>query len=356
MTGRASGRPLRVGLIGAGNIAPHHLIAWRAVPDVDLVAICDIDLRRAGRRAAEFGVPKVYAVAEEMLEAERLDAVDIATWRETHGPLTRLAASVGVDVLCQKPLADTLGEAVALDAEVGEQIRLMVHENRRFGAHYRLMRRWVAEGRIGQVRQCLLTSYRSSMLPGTNGRRPAVQRAVHFGRVDRLMIAGSLTHQLDVLRSILGDLTVVAARALRTEPDIPGETVATILLETVDGAPVVVNGNSVTPGSDDSPWKGRRSSEPRLGERLEIAGSTGSIVFDGTLLTLTGPSPERVPIDIADNYQGCFDQTIAHFVDSLRTGDPFETSPADNLKTLRLVEDAYAAAGAIRLQPAARPA
>jgi len=40
-------------------------------------------------------------------------------------------------------------------------------------------------------------------------------------------------------------------------------------------------------------------------------------------------------------YQECFDAAIAHFVRGLRTGEPFETGPADNLETLRLVEDVY---------------
>ena len=44
-------------------------------------------------------------------------------------------------------------------------------------------------------------------------------------------------------------------------------------------------------------------------------------------------------------YQASFDGVIGHFVDCLETGAPFETGPADNLQTLRLVEDAYRAAG-----------
>ena len=43
-------------------------------------------------------------------------------------------------------------------------------------------------------------------------------------------------------------------------------------------------------------------------------------------------------------YQACFDAGIAHFVECLLSGAPFETSPEDNLLTLKLVEDAYALA------------
>ena len=46
-------------------------------------------------------------------------------------------------------------------------------------------------------------------------------------------------------------------------------------------------------------------------------------------------------IDVADAYQKSYDGAIAHFVECLRSGQPFETDCADNLATLRLVEEAY---------------
>ena len=71
--------------------------------------------------------PVQRILAAAMFAAEKLDAVDIATWRETHVELTRLAAAHRVHVLCQKPLAPTLAEAESLAAEVAGRIRLMVH-------------------------------------------------------------------------------------------------------------------------------------------------------------------------------------------------------------------------------------
>ena len=59
----------------------------------------------------------------------------------------------------------------------------------------------------------------------------------------------------------------------------------------------------------------------------------------------TGASPGECIYDLATEYQGSYNRTIAHFVKSLRDNTPFETAPQDNLETLRLVEDCYRLSG-----------
>ena len=346
MTGHPAGpAPLRVALIGAGDISRYHLEAWRKVPAVEVVAICDRDRQRAADRAARFGIPAVHTDARAMLAAARPDAVDVATTRETHVELTLLAARHGAHVLCQKPLAPTLAEAERLVADVAGSVRLMVNENRRFAPHFRAIRAWIDGGQVGPVRQVVMTTYRSSLLAGADGRRPAVERAAYYASEPRLLIGEALIHQLDVLRYLLGPLRVVAARALRTEPALPGETVATLLLETGSGAPVALAGSYVAPGYAGSAG-GATALGAQTSDRLEIAGARSSVVMTDTGLQLRGASVERLPVDYAATYQTCFDEAIAHFAGRLRSGEPFETGPDDNLQTLRLVEDAYRLAAA----------
>ncbi|RPI10876.1 MAG: hypothetical protein EHM71_02380, partial [Zetaproteobacteria bacterium] len=83
--------PLRVAVAGAGYISQFHLAGWRDTPGVELVAVCDPAAEKAKARAAQFGVAAVYADFAQMLDRERLDAVDIATPVQTHGALVRLA-------------------------------------------------------------------------------------------------------------------------------------------------------------------------------------------------------------------------------------------------------------------------
>ena len=142
--------PIRVALAGAGMISWYHLVAWRKLGErVRLVAVCDPDLRRARQRADEFGIARVYQDAETMLAAEAIDALDVASPRETHAAWVEAAARRGIDVLCQKPLTPTLAEAETLVRKVEGKTRLMVHENWRFRPWYRALKRWIAEGDLG---------------------------------------------------------------------------------------------------------------------------------------------------------------------------------------------------------------
>jgi predicted dehydrogenase len=146
--------PLRVGLVGAGMISLYHLIAWSRAPDAVVVAVVDPDIDRAAARAGAFGIARHYASLDELLARENgLDALDIASPRETHAPLVRQAADRGIDVLCQKPLAPTYAEAEALVRDVDGRIRLMVHENWRFRPYYRQIGAWLAEGAFGRSAQ-----------------------------------------------------------------------------------------------------------------------------------------------------------------------------------------------------------
>jgi D-apiose dehydrogenase len=334
-------------LVGAGDISRYHLAAWKRLPGVEVTAICDRDAARAAKRAADAGVAAVYQDAAEMFANEKLDAVDVATTRETHVPLCLLAADHGVDVLCQKPLAPSLAEARSLVERIDGRIRLMVHENRRFAPHFQTIRGWLDTGMVGPVRQVVMTTYRSSLIRSSNGSRPAVDRAAYYATEPRLLIGEALIHQLDVLRFLLGPLGVVAARELHTEPDLAGETVASLLLEVREsGAPVVLAGSYVSPGFAGSGAPGTALGA-QTADRLEIAGTQSSVVMNDSALELRGAYIRTEPVDYGASYQHCFDAAIAHFVERLRSGEPFDTAPEDNLQTLELVETAYRLAGRI---------
>jgi predicted dehydrogenase len=314
-------------------ISWYHLVAWSRARDAQVVAVCDPVPERAETRAREFGIASVYADAKTMLEAEKLDALDVATPVETHAHLVLLAAEYGVDVLCQKPLTPTLGAAELLIPEVGGRIRLMVHENWRFRPYYRDAGRWIAQGRIGRLQQGYFAAIYSGLLPDASGRCPELEREPGLRTAQRLLIGGLLIHHLDVMRWLLGPLRVLAARAGSAADAVIAETMATIMLETEAGAPVIVAGNMAAPGV-----------VAQLEDRLELIGSIGRIVLRGSRLELSGAQSDGMEYDLAAAYQAAFDGAIQHFVDALMSGAPFETDASDNLETLRLVEASYTAA------------
>jgi predicted dehydrogenase len=328
-------QPLKVALAGAGMISWYHLVGWRNLGErVRVVAVCDPDASRAARRAEEFSIPHVYRDADAMFAAEAIDAVDVATPRETHAAWVEAAAERGIDVLCQKPMTPTLAESEALVRRVAGKSRLMAHENWRFRPWYRELKRWMVAGELGDLVLARMATMTSGLLPDASGRRPLIEREPYTQHEERLMIAEVLIHHLDVMRFLCGELRVVAARGARTVPDVVGETVAAIFLETASGAPIEVAGTLVAAGYPARPP-----------DSLEVIGSKASATFADSVLRLHGATPRSERYDSALGYQASFDGVIAHFVDCLETGASFETDPADNLETLRLVEHAYWAAG-----------
>jgi predicted dehydrogenase len=328
-------KPLRVGLIGAGMVSRHHLIAWAELKDqACVVAVADPSDENAARRAGEFGITKTFRDAETMLAETELDAVDIAAPRAIHASLVRLAAAKGLAVLCQKPLAVNLKEATKLAAEVKDRIRLMVHENWRFRGYYRDAASWLRDRRIGNIKQAQLTLLTSGFLPGADGLRPALERQPFMRHEKRLLVAEVLIHHLDTLRMLLGPLQVTAAGLSRSCADLAGEDSAVIQLKAQGGANVTVFASFAANGF------------PAVQiDRLDVLGDKGSIRLDGPLLTCSGDNPGEQRYDLAVEYQGSYNRTIAHFVHALRDGTPFETAPADNLETLKLVEDCYRLSG-----------
>jgi D-apiose dehydrogenase len=329
---RAGGRPLRVGLVGAGWVTQHHLAAWgRLAGRAEVVAIADPDVGRARERARRFAIGAVHADAAAMFAAEALDAVDIAAPRELHAPLVRLAAAHGLAVLCQKPLATPLAEAQALVHDVqAAGVRLMVHENWRFRHWYRRIAGWLAQGRLGALRHAGMTLLCSGLLPDAEGRRPFIERQPFVARLERALVAEVLVHHIDTLRALLGELTLVDARLGRACPAMAGEDHASLLFASAAGVPVHLLADLSVHGEP-----------PGLVDRLLLVGERASVRLEGAQLRLLGPAPECIELDLGAGYQASYDAAIAHFVDALASGAPFETGPEDNLKTLALVERAY---------------
>lgn len=334
---RTLSSPLRVGLIGAGWVTQHHLAAWaQQGTRAQVVAIADPSRPHATDRARAFGIERIYSSAEQMLDQGGIDAVDIAAPREVHASLVRLAAAKGLPVLCQKPLAPTYAEAAALVSDVAGRSRLMVHENWRFRPCYRQISAWLRGGRIGRVRQAQMTLLTSGLIPDVEGAFPALQRQPFLATLDRALVMEIAIHHIDTLRFLLGDLTLMHARLGKSSSAIAGENQVFASFENADAAPVGLIGNLSAHGEP-----------PALRDRLLLIGERGTIRLDGGTLVCEGEAPAQLSYDLEAAYLDAYTATIGHFVDALRSGSAFETSPEDNLKTLRLVEDIYASGPAM---------
>ncbi len=105
-------RPLRIGIIGAGgNTRARHIPGFRALPDVDLVAVCNRRPASTEAAAREFAIPRTYEHWEELVADPDIDAVLIGTWPYLHCPITLAALAAGKHVLTEARLSTNAAEA-----------------------------------------------------------------------------------------------------------------------------------------------------------------------------------------------------------------------------------------------------
>lgn len=125
---------IRTVVIGVGGIARSvHLPALSRIPECELVALCDLDIRRAQAAAKTYAVPRTYALYQEMLAAERPDAAFVLVQPDQAFRIVMDCMQAGVAVFVEKPAGITLYQAETLARIARERgIAGQVGFNRRF--------------------------------------------------------------------------------------------------------------------------------------------------------------------------------------------------------------------------------
>ncbi|WP_265501625.1 Gfo/Idh/MocA family protein [Paracoccus beibuensis] len=327
---------MKVALIGCGFFAQNQMHAWQSIEGVTVTAVCDPDEGRRQATAERFGIARSYADADDMLAAEDLDIVDIATTVASHRPLVEAAARAGVHAICQKPFAETMDDARAMVTAMQDAGRvLMVHENFRWQSAVRAAIDALRSGAIGRPFFGRV-SFRSGY--------DVFSGQPYLATDERFIIQDLGIHILDIARALFGDVTRLSASTARINPAIRGEDVATMLLDHASGVTSIV----------DCSYATRRTPETFPETLLEIDGDKGTLRLDAgyrLIIQRDGEDARDVAPPLLPwaerpwhNIQESVQIIQQHFVDCLREGREPETSGRDNLRTLALVEAAYASA------------
>ncbi|MCY4108384.1 MAG: Gfo/Idh/MocA family oxidoreductase [Chloroflexi bacterium] len=223
---------LRSAVVGC-RIGALHAAGYSACNDTRLVALCDKDSATLQQVGRDFGVQRLYTDFDVMLRSERLDLLTIATAQPLHAEMTIRAAEYHPQaILCEKPMASSMGEARAmLDACNQNGVRLAIgHEWRWMDLHVKA-RSLIAEGAIGEPRFAYV-----SVDPGG------------------LMNRG--THQINYTLYVLGDpkvewvLANVQRETDRYERGWPAEDLAGAMIGLDNGVRIAVD-SDVRPSVDD---------------------------------------------------------------------------------------------------------
>ena len=160
---------LRVGIIGAGNIATSaHLPAYGELKDlVEVVAIADIVPERAKDAAEKHGIPHYFASVEELMANVEVDYIDICTWTAAHAPVAIAAAKAGKNILCEKPLAATLEQGLEIEKAVKEAgVQFMLAVVTRYGAEQLKVNEMREAGEFGEIYYAKTSYVRRRGTPG----------------------------------------------------------------------------------------------------------------------------------------------------------------------------------------------
>lgn len=326
--------------VGAGYFSRFHHEAWNRLEGVAITANCDSQIEKAQAYATEFGISKSYGAEnfEAMLATEKPDFVDIVTPPATHIDLCKIAIDAGCAIICQKPLAPTWDETKQLAELVrNSDVRFMVHENWRWQPWYRKVKTLIDAGEIGEVFHC---NVHCRMGDGW-GEDAYMARQPFFRDYERLFIFETGIHFLDTFRFLFGEVKSVFAKTARRNPVIKGEDSALVVCEMESGATAVMDANRYNESSAED-------ARYTFGT-VRIEGSNGHVEldFDGSLwLKRLGQKPECVEYSPSKNaFAGdCVFALQQHFVQCMNSGEPFESSIDDYLKSVELVEKAYESA------------
>jgi predicted dehydrogenase len=340
---------VRLGVLGAGNIAATHIKGYLLDPRCEVAAVCDTDADIGRRAAQEWGAPSFYTDLHAMLNDPSLDAIEVLTPTYLHHDHVIAALEAGKHVSVQKPAATTIEDALAM-AAAAERAGRTLRISECF-IHYppiELARTLVAGGAIGRP-----TGLRIRTLVGqTDSAFQANLRPQGYSwRLDARSPGGHLfddmVHKYALALWLL-DLDITSVQAVVRRRDLFMEPCAAIF-EYED--PMVLGTMEV----QYAPGLYLRSSYYGADEFFEITGDEGQIWVTratGEMLDLppvmlfTGNEHGRNTTEFRDvdaDWGAGFVRSAEHFVDSLVNGTPADMSPAYAAKVLQLCFAVYRA-------------
>jgi predicted dehydrogenase len=147
---------LRIALIGAGdNTRKRHIPGLRAIPGVEIVAVCNRREESTKAVAKEFGIPQAYSRWQDVIELDRIDAIVIGAWPYLHRPVTLAALEAGKHVLTEARMSLNAAEAREMLAASQAHPKLVAQiVPSPYGlAGDRVMRELIDAGYLGDLRE-----------------------------------------------------------------------------------------------------------------------------------------------------------------------------------------------------------
>lgn len=328
----------RIGCIGAGMImAECHLAAYKEA-GFPVVAIASRTKANAQKVASRWGIPKVHATPEALIEDKSVEIIDLAFPPDQQPALIRHALKQPhiKAILAQKPLALSLKEAIKLRDQAAKAGKILsVNQNMRYDQSMRVAKQIIESGALGDI---VFAQIDMHAIPHWQS---------FLEKYDRLTLSNMSVHHLDVLRFLFGDpseITTLTRKDPRTRFEhSDGITVSTMRFP-----------SGVLAVSLEDVWSGPRQDGYKDDQHINwrIEGTHG--VAKGTIgwptgaaSTLTYASAKTTggkwvtPAWKTMWFPHAFIGVMEQLQHAVKTGQPPALSVADNVKTMALVEAGY---------------
>ncbi len=323
-------------LVGAGVFGTRHAQAYSRHPAVDFIAVCDLDGARnvadqfgARNVADQFGARKVYANLAELLNDPQVSAVSVATPDHAHRAVALACAQAGKHILCEKPLATTVGDAEAITQAAREaNVILMVDFHNRVNPPYVAARDAIRRGDIGTPSYVYARLSNTTFVPMDMLKWSSNSSALWF--------LGS--HTIDLVCWLLDDQPYKVYAVSRSGVlhglgvSAPDFHVATV--EFRSGAVAMF----------ENAWILPRTHAVTKDMKFEILGSKGALYVDTshnrTLEVYSEAKatfPDLLAPPLGEHMTGFILDSIAHFIDAVTLGKPVLATGEDGVLNTRII-------------------
>ncbi len=161
---------IHIGVIGNGIIGESHISGYKNIPDCEVVALCDINEERLNYIGNKYNIKARYTHIGKMIAEADVDSVDVCLHNNMHAPVSIYAMEHGKHVYCEKPMAGTYADALAMyEAMQHTGKKLHIQLGFLYSDETRAAKRLIENGRLGNIYHMRSYGFRRRGRPFVDG-------------------------------------------------------------------------------------------------------------------------------------------------------------------------------------------
>ena len=339
---------VKIALIGAGNIANTHLDAYKTVADAEIYAICDINEERLNETADKYGITRRYTDVDTMLKAlPELDAADVCVWNCNHAECSIKALNAGLNVLCEKPMAYNVEQAIQMKEAADRNGKLlMIGFVMRFSDECKIAKDFIDKDYLGDIYYSKAMYVRRHGNPGgwfadkaRSGGGPVIDIGVHvidftrylMGKPKPVSVYAAVETKLGNRKHLKNGLSWTPKDAKPTDPNTV-EDFSTALIRYDNGAVTHLEATYDFNGKD-------------CGSKQLYGTKGGMDLTDGVkIYTEYNDFLADVSVDTSlytESTGEQFSAEMAHFVDCVKNGTKCIAPAEDGVEIMKILDAIY---------------